>query len=72
MRPGLTLNYGLRWDMQRPPVNLNGVYTRPGYEGVWGISGVGNLFSPGTITGKAISKSISLGLEPKGPKLGAI
>jgi ABC-type molybdate transport system ATPase subunit len=41
---GLTVNYGLRWDKQNPPVNLNGVYTRPGYEGVWGISGVGNLF----------------------------
>ena len=53
MRPGLTFNYGLRWDMQRPPVNLNGVYTRPGYQGVWGISGVGNLFKPGTLTGQA-------------------
>jgi hypothetical protein len=46
----LTFNYGLRWDRQNPPVNLNGVYTRPGYAGVWGISGVGNLFAPGTIT----------------------
>ena len=44
----LTFNYGVRWDRQNPPVNLNGVYTRPGYAGVWGVSGVGNLFSPGT------------------------
>ena len=50
---GLTFNYGLRWDKQNPPVNLNGIYTRPGYEGVWGISGVGNLFKPGTLTGQA-------------------
>jgi hypothetical protein len=49
----LTLNYGVRWDRQDPPVNLNGVYTRPGYAGVWGISGVGNLFAPGTMTGTA-------------------
>jgi len=48
--PRLTVNYGVRWDRQNPPVNLNGVYTRPGYAGVWGVSGVGNLFSPGTIT----------------------
>lgn len=49
----LTFNYGVRWDRQNPPVNLNGVYTRPGYEGVWGVSGVGNLFSPGVLSGKA-------------------
>ena len=36
---------------QNPPVNLNSVYTRPGYAGVWGVSGVGNLFAPGTLTG---------------------
>jgi Carboxypeptidase regulatory-like domain/TonB dependent receptor len=46
----LTLNYGVRWDRQNPPVNLNGVYTRPGYAGLFGVSGVGNLFAPGTIT----------------------
>jgi len=51
VRQGFTLNYGVRWDLQRPPVNLNGIYTRPGYEGVWGLSGVGNLFRPGTLTG---------------------
>jgi hypothetical protein len=49
----LTFNYGLRVDRQNPPVNLNGVYTRPGYAGVWGVSGVGNLFAPGVLTGSA-------------------
>lgn len=49
----LTFNYGVRWDRQNPPVNLNGVYTRPGYAGVWGVSGVGNLFAPGVLTGQA-------------------
>ncbi len=53
LSPRLTANYGLRWDRQNPPVNLNGVYTRPGYEGVWGVSGVGNLFAPNTLTGTA-------------------
>jgi len=50
--PSLTFNFGLRLDRQNPPENLNGIYTRPGFEGVWGISGVGNLFRPGVLTGK--------------------
>ena len=49
----LTFNYGVRWDRQNPPTNLDGVYTRPGYAGVFGVSGVGNLFAPGTLTGSA-------------------
>jgi hypothetical protein len=53
VRPSLTVNYGLRWARQDPPVNLNNVYTRPGYAGVWGVSGVGHLFSPGVLTGTA-------------------
>jgi hypothetical protein len=52
VRQGLTLSYGLRLDMQHPPVNTNGVYTRPGYAGLWGISGVGNLFAPGASAGQ--------------------
>src|SRR5262249_14914872 len=51
--PSLTVNYGVRWDRQNPPVNVNNVYTRPGYAGVWGMSGVGNLFKPGTLAGQA-------------------
>lgn len=53
VHPRLTVNYGVRWDRQNPPVNENAVYTRPGYAGVWGLSGVGNLFKPGTLTGSA-------------------
>jgi len=49
----LTFNYGVRWDRQNPPINLDGVYTRPGYAGVWGVSGVGNLFAPGVLAGSA-------------------
>jgi len=51
VRQGLTFNYGLRAEFQNPPVNVNGVYTRPGCAGVWGVSGVGNLFAPGVLTG---------------------
>ncbi len=53
VKPNLTVNLGLRFDDQRPPINLDGVYTRPTYAGLWGVSGVGNLFAPGTLTGSA-------------------
>jgi hypothetical protein len=51
-RPNLTLNYGLRWELQPSPVNDNQVYTRVGPEGVYGVSGLGNLFKPGVFEGK--------------------
>lgn len=51
VRPSLTLNYGLRWEFDPSPVNDNQVYTRTGYEGLFGVSGVGNLFRPGVFTG---------------------
>ena len=52
MRPGLTLNYGLRWEIQRPFVPGNDVYTYATVADVWGVSGEGNMFKPGTMTGK--------------------
>lgn len=51
IRPSLTFNYGLRWEFQPSPINDNRVYTRNGIEGVYGISGVGNLFRPGVFEG---------------------
>jgi hypothetical protein len=53
VKPNLTLNYGLRWEFQPSPVNDNGVYTRNGLEGIFGVSGVGNLFKPGVFEGRA-------------------
>lgn len=53
-RPSLTVNYGLRWEYQGPPYNRNGIYTSPTFEHVWGQSGVGNLFKPGTLAGPAV------------------
>jgi len=50
--PSFTLNAGLRYEKQFPFENLNNTYTRVGIEGVWGISGVGNLFRPGVTPGK--------------------
>ncbi len=51
IRPNLTLNFGLRFENQNPFQTINGVYTRPGYAGLFGISGVGNLFKPGVNSG---------------------
>jgi Carboxypeptidase regulatory-like domain len=53
-RPNLTLNYGVRWEMDFAPRNKNGVYTTAGYESVWGISGVGNLFNPKLIANSTL------------------
>jgi len=52
-RPNLTINAGLRYELQMPFVVLNNNYTQVvgGYNGVWGISGVDNLFKPGTLAG---------------------
>src|SRR5262249_55159095 len=47
MSPNVTLNAGLRFENQNPFQTLSGTYTRPGYAGLFGVSGVGNLFQPG-------------------------
>ena len=52
-RPDLSLNFGFRWEFQRPNVNTNDIYTSPTYEDLWGISGVDNLFKPGVFSGTA-------------------
>jgi hypothetical protein len=50
-RSNLTLNYGVRWEKPLSYVNLSGIYTRPTYAGLYGVSGVGNIFKPGVLTG---------------------
>ena len=52
MRPNLTLSYGVRYDMQFPFVAKNDSYSIGDYADVFGVSGAGNLFKPGTLTGK--------------------
>jgi hypothetical protein len=51
MRSNLTLSYGLRYDMQFPFVAKNDSYSIGNYADVFGVSGAGNLFKPGTLTG---------------------
>ena len=52
VRPGLTLNYGLRWEAQGSFTPLNSSYTSVSIDDIWGVSGPGNLFRPGTMTGR--------------------
>jgi hypothetical protein len=53
MRPNFTLNYGLRWQPQGSYILLTPNYARlNSFEDVYGISGAGNLFMPGTATGR--------------------
>ncbi len=49
----LTITAGVRWDRQGAIQNLDNLYTRPGFAGLFGVSGVGNLFKPGVLAGSA-------------------
>jgi hypothetical protein len=51
----LTINYGVRYEKQGAYENINGLYSRTGYEALWGVSGVGQLFKPGTLLGSVPS-----------------
>lgn len=57
IRPSVTVNYGLRWEYSGPPWDANNDFYQVagGYNGLFGLSGVGNLFRPGTLTGGATS-----------------
>jgi hypothetical protein len=52
LTPNLTVNYGLRWEVQRPFTVDNSSYTTATIDDIWGVSGPGNLFKPGTLAGR--------------------
>ena len=49
--PTLTVNLGFRLEKQFAFVNEDGLYSEVNYQSLWGISGVGNLFAPGSSSG---------------------
>ena len=53
VNPNLTLNYGVRWEVQLPFIAKTDVYSQTTFNELFGISGPGNLFKPGTTTGRA-------------------
>ena len=50
-KPNLTLNLGLRYELQLPFYPNNNSYSKATLADVWGVSGIGNLFNPGVMTG---------------------
>jgi len=53
IRPNLTVSYGLRWQPQGAYVVLTDNYSQlSSFADVYGESGLGNLFKPGTLTGR--------------------
>jgi hypothetical protein len=52
VKPNLTVNAGLRWEVQFPYVALNNRFAVATYDALFGVSGTGNLFKPGTLTGQ--------------------
>ncbi len=55
MKRNFTLNYGVRWEFQGVPYETHGVAIQPanGLAGLFGVSGLNNLFKPGTLGGQA-------------------
>lgn len=49
--PHLTVNYGLRWDFTGDDHDLTNAYFGAGPAQIYGPSGIGNVFKPGTLTG---------------------
>lgn len=52
VRQNLTLTGGLRWEMQLPFTASNEVFSQVSFDDLFGVSGPGNLFKPGTLTGR--------------------
>ena len=63
-RPNVTLNFGVRWEPQQPVVSENENFAKVTFADLFGESGEGNLFSPGTLTGRT-SQLTPLGVGEK-------
>ncbi|MBZ5624442.1 MAG: carboxypeptidase-like regulatory domain-containing protein [Acidobacteriia bacterium] len=50
--PTLTATIGFRLEKQFAFVNQDNLYSQVDYASLWGVSGVGNLFQPGNLSGK--------------------
>lgn len=51
VKPNLTANYGLLWNFVGDDHDLTSAYHSVTPDGIWGPSGIGNLFNPGVFTG---------------------
>lgn len=64
--PSLTFNYGLRWDFTGAQHDLTGFYHSASVPAIYGPSGVGNLFNPGSLTGD-LNPEITTDSKPYNP-----
>jgi hypothetical protein len=64
IRPNVTLNFGVRWEPQQPVVSENENFAKVTFADLFGESGEGNLFMPGTLTGRT-SQLTPLGIGEK-------
>lgn len=55
MQRNFTFNYGVRWEFQGVPYEAKGIAIQPvgGNASLFGISGLNNLFTPGSLRGQA-------------------
>lgn len=64
--PSLTINYGLRWDLVGAQHDLTGAYHSASPEAIYGPSGIGNLFHPGSLNGD-MNPAITASTNPYNP-----
>ena len=62
----LTLNYGLRWDLTGAQHDLTGAYHSASPAAIYGPSGIGNLFHPGSLQGD-MNPAITASTNPYNP-----
>ncbi|MEO6807106.1 MAG: carboxypeptidase-like regulatory domain-containing protein [Edaphobacter sp.] len=63
LSPTLTFNYGLRWDFTVDPHDIKSAYHNALLPSIYGPTGPGDLFKPGTLNGNA-DPSFSLNPRP--------
>jgi hypothetical protein len=49
--PSLTVTAGIRWEKEGTWRNTDHLYSNASIASVWGLSGIGNLFNPGSLNG---------------------
>lgn len=63
-RPNLTINMGLRYEPQFPVTTQIKNFAKVSYADLFGVSGQGNLFKPGTLSGRP-TQLTALGLNER-------
>jgi len=66
IKPTLTLNFGLRWDFIGAQHDLTGFYHSASPSAIYGPSGVGNLFNPGSLKGD-MNPALTTSTNPYNP-----